>query len=257
MRKLFVAGNWKMNLDEAGCRDLARRLAQKAGEVTLVRLAVCPPSVYLRTVADTLEGCSIDVGAQNMHCADEGAFTGEVSGAMLLDVGCRYVILGHSERRHIFHEPDELINAKTLKAIQVGLEPIVCVGEKLEQREAGKTIEVVSSQVRSALNGVTRGQMSRVTVAYEPVWAIGTGKTATPQQAEEVHVMIRGLVAELYEPETAQALPIQYGGSVKPDNATELLGMENIDGALVGGASLKEETFMPIIEAALSVSANA
>jgi triosephosphate isomerase len=254
MRELFVAGNWKMNLDGQRSIELAGALKQEFGNLEDVRLAVCPPFVYLRAVVDVLAGSAIGVGAQNMYTEAEGAYTGEVAGPMLLDVGCRYVILGHSERRHVIGEQDEFINAKVLKALEFGLEPIVCLGEKLEQREAGETEAVVSTQLRAGLEGVAAEQMARVTIAYEPVWAIGTGRTATPEQAEEVHQMLRSLLAGMYSAELAQDAIIQYGGSVKPENAAELMGMPDVDGALVGGASLKADAFGGIIRAACGVT---
>ena len=251
MRKLFIAGNWKMNLNCRQACELAGQLKSRVGDVEEVVVAVCPPFVYLKPVAEVLNGSQIAVGAQNMYCEPEGAFTGEVAASMLLDVGCRYVILGHSERRHVLGEGEELINAKVRKALAAGLELIICVGEKLEQREAAQTEQVVTSQVRSALQGVSAAQAAAITIAYEPVWAIGTGRNATPQQAQEVHCLIRDLVAQMYDEELAQALTIQYGGSVKPDNAAELLAMEDVDGALVGGASLKADAFVPIVQAAV------
>ena len=253
MRKHFVAGNWKMSLDCEGSIALAAALRDQLRHVEDVTLAVCPPFVYLKAVAEALAGTNVAVGAQNMHTEPQGAYTGEVSGPMLLDVGCTYVILGHSERRHVMGEQDEFINTKVRKALEFGLKPILCVGEKIEQRQAGRIEEVVACQVRLGLEGVARERMADVTIAYEPVWAIGTGLTATPDQADEVHAMIRSLVGELYDGEVAASLTIQYGGSVKPDNASDLMSMENVDGALVGGASLKAEQFVPIVEAARSV----
>ncbi|KPK64010.1 MAG: triosephosphate isomerase [Planctomycetes bacterium SM23_32] len=250
MRELFVAGNWKMNLNGQQSVELAKALKHEFGGLDEVRLAVCPPFVYLSSVAEVLSGSAIGVGAQNMYPESEGAFTGEVAGLMLLDVGCRYVILGHSERRHVIGETDDFVNAKVLKALDVGLEPILCVGETLEEREAERTVAVVSGQLRAGLEGVSAEQMSRVTIAYEPVWAIGTGRNATPEQAEEVHVTLRALLGEVYDGEVAEAAIIQYGGSVKPENAAELMGMPNVDGALVGGASLKADAFGGIIRAA-------
>jgi triosephosphate isomerase len=255
MRELFVAGNWKMNLDGRQSVALAAALREEFGQMQDVRLAVCPPFVYLQSVADVLAGSAIGVGAQNMYSEAGGAYTGEVAGPMLLDVGCRYVILGHSERRHVLGEGDDYINAKVIKALEFGLEPIVCLGEKLEQREAGQTDAVVSTQLRAALNGVSAEQMATVTIAYEPVWAIGTGRTATPQQAEEVHASLRRLLADMYGEELAERTIVQYGGSVKPDNAADLMGMSNVDGALVGGASLKADAFGGIIRAAGGVTA--
>jgi len=253
MRKLFVAGNWKMNLSGEQSRALCQALKDQLSDVTNVRLAVCPPFVYLQEAASLLAGSNIDVGAQNMYFEDAGAFTGEVAGGMLLDVGCRLVILGHSERRHVMGESDETINRKVLKALEVGLEPILCVGEKLEEREADRTEAVVTGQLRAGLAGVTKEQMARVVIAYEPVWAIGTGLTATPEQAQQVHELLRGLLEELYGSEVAQGTVIQYGGSVKPDNAADLMAMPDVDGGLVGGASLKAELFVPLVRAAAGV----
>lgn len=254
MRQLFVAGNWKMNLNGRQGIELAEALKAEFGDLEAVRLAVCPPFVYLKAIADALAGSAIGVGAQNMYTEPEGAYTGEVAGPMLLDVGCRYVILGHSERRHVLGEGDGVINAKMLRALEFGLEPILCLGERLEQREAGETEDVVSVQLRAALEGVSAEQMAEVTIAYEPVWAIGTGRTATREQAEEVHGILRGLLAGIYSAELAERTIIQYGGSVKPENATDLMGMPNVDGALVGGASLKADAFAGIIRAACAVS---
>jgi len=249
MRQIFVAGNWKMNLDLEASLALVKALRDQIGSIANVTVAVCPPAVYLKSVADALAGSNIAVGAQNMHWEDSGAYTAELSGQMLLDVGCTYVILGHSERRHVFGELDEGINKKVLKALALGLKPILAVGEKLEQREADQTEAVVGGQLKAGLAGVSAAQMAEVTIAYEPVWAIGTGETASPAQAEAVHVYLRGVLAELYGAEIAAATIIQYGGSVKASNATELLGQPNVDGALVGGAALKPELFAPIIEA--------
>jgi triosephosphate isomerase len=253
MRQLFVAGNWKMNLNGEQSRKLCQALKDQLKGVSNVRLAVCPPYVYLKDASSVLAGSNIAVGAQNMYVEDEGAFTGEVSGRMLLDAGCRLVILGHSERRHVMGESDAFINRKTLKALAVGLEPILCVGEKLEQREAGQTESVVTTQLRAGLDGVTAQQMAKVVIAYEPVWAIGTGKTATPEQAEEVHKLLRGLLVEMYGARVAEKTIIQYGGSVKPDNVAQLMSNPNVDGALVGGASLKADAFVPLVQAAAGV----
>lgn len=247
MRRPFIAGNWKMNMDRASALALAEGLAKEAKSTGEVDLAVCPPSVYLDVVAGALSGSKIALGAQNMYHEAEGAYTGEISAAMLLDIGCKYVILGHSERRHILGETDEAINKKVKAALENGLIPIVCVGELLEQREAGKTLEVIQTQFNGSLAGLSADQMDRVVIAYEPVWAIGTGKVATPEQAEEVHVSLRKIMEDCYNSEVAESVRIQYGGSVKPDNAAELLSQPNIDGALVGGASLKVDSFMGII----------
>jgi triosephosphate isomerase len=248
-RKLFIAGNWKMNLSRDEAVALASGLAERIGTVEAVDLAVAPPLVYLAAVREALGGSRIALSAQNMFCESNGAYTGETSGEMLLDVGCSLVILGHSERRHVIGETDELINRKVLKALSVGLDVILCVGELLGEREAGETLEVVRRQVQIGLEGVAKADTDRLTIAYEPVWAIGTGVTASPDQAQEVHAMIRGLLAERYEADVAAKLRIQYGGSVKPGNAADLLAREDIDGALVGGASLKVDDFAAIVAA--------
>ncbi len=249
MRKLFVAGNWKMNLDREQSLVLAGQLRSEAGGLEDITVAVCPPFVYLKGIADVLKDTGIGVGGQNMHTESSGAFTGEVSGGMLRDAGCEYVIIGHSERRHIFGESDEFIAEKVKKALSEGLKPIVCVGETLEQRKNEETQKTVSRQFESALQYVDKDDMAAVTIAYEPVWAIGTGRTATPQQADDVHALIRSLAGDFFDPEVAEGLIIQYGGSVKPENAADLLGKENVDGALVGGASLTAADFLQIIEA--------
>lgn len=222
--------------------DLARQLSS----VTNVDVAVCPPMLYLEAIGESLQGSKIGLGAQNMFYEVQGAFTGEVSGPMLKDMGCDYVILGHSERRQFFGETDESVNRKMFAAMGSGLCPIVCVGETLDQRESGQTAQVIETQVRGSLSGLTADDAARVVVAYEPVWAIGTGRTATPQQAEEVHAQIRQLLKQLLGAEASQVVRIQYGGSVKPENAAELMGQPNIDGALVGGASLQAESFAKI-----------
>lgn len=250
MRRPFIAGNWKMNLNHAEAVALAKGLAAAAANVEGVEIAVCPPSVYLETVAAAIKGSKVGLGAQNMYFEGNGAFTGELSAAMLLDAGCTYVILGHSERRHILGETDADVNKKTKAALKAGLTPIVCVGETLPQRENGQTLDVIRGQFNGSLAGLSDADMMKVVIAYEPVWAIGTGKTATPQQAEEVHLDLRKIMESCYNAKVADAVRIQYGGSVKPDNAAELLGQPNIDGALVGGASLKVEPFMGIIAGA-------
>jgi len=217
-------------------------------------LGVAPPFVYLAGIKDALAGSPIALGAQNMFYEDNGAFTGETSAAMLKDVGCSFAILGHSERRHVIGETDELVNRKVLKALSDGLDVILAVGELLSEREADQTMDVVSRQVRVGLEGVTKTDMASVTVAYEPVWAIGTGVTATPDQAQEVHANIRELLGQIYDGSAADAVRIQYGGSVKAANAAELLGLPDVDGALVGGASLKVDDFTGIVEAGQGVS---
>ncbi|HPD47952.1 MAG TPA: triose-phosphate isomerase [Anaerohalosphaeraceae bacterium] len=248
MRKPFIAGNWKMNTDAAGAAALASGLVKALAEVTTVDVAVCPPFVYLQTVAKALDGSAIQLGAQDVYFQNNGAFTGEISCAMLKDVCCKYVIVGHSERRHIIGESDELINKKAAAVIASGLHVILCVGELLEEREAGKTKTVVAEQVKKGLAGVTAEQMKSVTIAYEPVWAIGTGRNATPEQAQEVHAMIRGLLAELYGNAVAGQTRIQYGGSAKPANTAELMANPDVDGLLVGGASLKVEDFAAMVK---------
>ena len=248
-RKPFVAGNWKMNLSSRSAVALAEALKARIGSLETIDLAVCPPFVYLEQVGKALVGSRIALGAQDVYYENDGAYTGEVSAAMLKDVGCSYVICGHSERRHVIGESDELINRKLLKCLAEGLQPIFCVGERLEQRQADETGAVVSRQVRVGLESVSAADLAGVTVAYEPVWAIGTGINATPAQAQEVHAMIRKLLAELYDAAAAAAMRIQYGGSVKPANAGELMACPDVDGALVGGASLKTDDFVGIVQA--------
>ena len=250
-RKLFIAGNWKMNTSSSTAVVLGAALVKKIGGVDAVDLAVCPPFVHLGAVGKALGGSKIALGAQDVFYENDGAYTGEVSAAMLLDVGCTYAICGHSERRHVIGETDERINRKLLKCLTEGLRPILCVGELLSERQAGETSDVVSRHVRLGLEGVSGADVGRVTIAYEPVWAIGTGAVATVDQAQQVHKMIRGLLAELYDAATAEKMRIQYGGSVKPENARELLACEDIDGALVGGASLKADDFAAIVQAGM------
>jgi triosephosphate isomerase len=253
VRKFFIAGNWKMNLMRDSSIALVQQLMDQLQSSPNVDVAVCPPSVYLHDVGAALRGSTIHLGAQNVYHAAEGAFTGEVSCEMLKDLGCRYVILGHSERRAIFGETDADVNTKLKAVLKSGLTPIVCIGETLEQRESGKTQDVVRSQCTQSLAGITQEQMAKTVLAYEPVWAIGTGKTATPAQAEEVHADIRKLLASLFSESVANAVVIQYGGSVKADNAMDLLGQPNIDGALVGGAALKADSFLAIVQAAAKI----
>jgi len=251
MRRPFIAGNWKMNMNRASAIALVEALVKRAEEVQGVDLAVCPPSCYLDPVSRVVAGSKVALGAQNMYFEKDGAFTGEISAAMLCDLGGKSVFLGHSERRHILGETDALINKKTLAALAAGLLPIVCVGELLADREAGKTFSVIEGQFDGSLAGLSAEQMSKIVIAYEPVWAIGTGKVATPQQAEEVHLALRKLLEKRYNKELAEKVRIQYGGSVKPDNAASLLKQPNIDGALVGGASLKVDQFIGIATGAL------
>ncbi len=253
MRKPFVAGNWKMNTDSSSCVELAEGIASGATETASAKatMAVFPPFIYLQSVIKILGTSSISVGAQDVYFESNGAFTGEISTSMLKDIGCTYCLCGHSERRHVIGETDELINKKLAAAIAGGLLPILCVGELLEEREASKTNDVVTRQLKNGLAGLSAEKVSAVTIAYEPVWAIGTGLTATPQQAQDVHDFIRKLLANMYSDELAQGIRLQYGGSVKPDNAAELMAKPDIDGLLVGGASLKADGFLAIIKGAI------
>ena len=247
MRKPFIAGNWKMNTNSASAVALAAGLAKELDAIDTVDVAVCPPFVYLQSVASALSASNIAVGAQNVSFESNGAFTGEISCEMLKDTSCTYVIIGHSERRHVMGETDELVNKKIAAAINGGLLPIFCIGELLEERKAEKTNEVVVNQLKKGLAGLCEERVQAVTIAYEPVWAIGTGLTATPDQAQQVHGMIRGLLAELYSDDIAQKIRIQYGGSAKPSNTSELMAQPDVDGLLVGGASLKVEDFAAMI----------
>ena len=249
MRKKIIAGNWKMNLDRMGAVVLAREVAKQAKRFDYIELAVFPPSVYVEAVAEVLKGTPVGWGVQNAYHRPNGAFTGEISISMLQDLGCRYAILGHSERRQHFGETDEEVNRKLLAVLAGGLVPIVCVGERLEQREAGQTLDVIRRQVSGSLAGLSADLMSRVVIAYEPVWAIGTGKTASPEEAEEVHLALRNLLEQRYNGQVAQAVRIQYGGSVTAEKAPKLLVQPDIDGALVGGASLNAAEFEGILSA--------
>jgi triosephosphate isomerase (TIM) len=251
MRKTVIAGNWKMYKDIKESEELLQGIkAQAASVPSFVTVIVCPPFTSLQLAGGLLKGSAVKLGAQNMSENDEGAYTGEISWKMLKSAGCDYVILGHSERRQYYGETDSKINLKAKKALANGLLPIVCVGETLKEREGGIMEQVVSTQVKGCLEGIPASDMERVTIAYEPVWAIGTGKVATPAQAQEVHAHIRGLLAKLYSKDVAEKVVIQYGGSVKPDNAAELLAQHDIDGALVGGACLKADSFAGIFKAA-------
>ncbi len=250
MRIPFIVGNWKMNLDRAQAVSLARGIAESIGDRSQPEVAICPPHVYLDAVGTVVASSAVSLGAQNSYHEPDGAFTGETSNSMLLDLGCQYAILGHSERRHTLGESDDVINGKIHAVIESGLMPILCVGETLQERETGKTAEVIGRQFSESLKGISADSMSQVTIAYEPVWAIGTGKVATPEQAEEIHAELRELLQNHYNPKVASTVRIQYGGSVKPENAVELLSQPNIDGALVGGASLDVSSFLAIVEAA-------
>ena len=254
MRKPFVAGNWKMNTDSHSSVNLAEHIASGSLETAgqSVAVAVCPPFVYLQAVAKTLSATSIAVGAQDIYYEQKGAFTGEISASMLKDIGCVYALCGHSERRHVIGETDELINKKITAAVCGGLLPIFCVGELLEQHKASQTNEVVTRQIETGLAGLNEEMISAITIAYEPVWAIGTGLTATPQQAQEVHALIRKLLGDMYDSQSAEDIRILYGGSVKPGNAAELMREQDIDGLLVGGASLNADDFRAIVQAAIT-----
>jgi triosephosphate isomerase len=247
LRKPVIAGNWKMYKTRSETAATLRALRGEVDGEQRVEVVVCPPFTSLAAAAEVLAGSTISLGAQNTAWEDEGAFTGEVSPGMLLDCGCRYVILGHSERRQYFSESDEMIARKLAKVLSTPLIPILCVGETLEEREAGRVSEVVLGQLRRDLADLTEESVSRIIVAYEPVWAIGTGRTATPDTAEEVHGMIRQWLSRTYSPQMAEGLRILYGGSVKPGNIAELMAQPDIDGALVGGASLDAASFARIV----------
>jgi triosephosphate isomerase len=250
MRRKLLAGNWKMNLDRAGAVALAQALVAGSKDATDVDLLVCPPYVYLDAVAGVLKGSRIALGAQDVYHEAPGAFTGEIATSMLKDLGCTHVILGHSERRHLMGEDDQAVNRKLHAALAAGLTPVVCVGEQLSERESGQTQAVIRRQFEQSLAGISPEQMRKIVLAYEPVWAIGTGKVATPEQAEEVHSDLRKLLQDRYNAEVASEVRVLYGGSVKPSNTAELVGQPNVDGALVGGASLKAEDFLGIVAAA-------
>ncbi len=246
-RRPILAGNWKMNMTATQARDLASKLIPLVSSVKDRDVVLGPPFTSIAAVADVIKGTNIGLSAQNLHWEDKGAFTGEISADMLLDSGCKYVIIGHSERRQYFGETDETVNKKVKQALRKGLLPIMCVGETLAEREAGKLNDVITRQVTAGLKDISADDMSKVVIAYEPVWAIGTGKTATPDQANEVHALIRGKVRSLYNADIAEGLRIQYGGSVTPENVSQLMAKQDIDGALVGGASLKPESFAALV----------
>lgn len=255
MRPLFIAGNWKMNPTTAEAAvALAEAVKSGVGHDHKVRVAICPPSVFLYRIDEVLTGSPVGLGAQNLFPKPDGAYTGELSAPMLVDAGCTHVILGHSERRHGLGETNPFINQKLKAALSAQLIPILCIGETLEEREAGRTEEVVGSQLEGSLADTDPDQMAGVVLAYEPVWAIGTGRTATPEQAQEVHAFIRAWLARKFTQAIADRVVIQYGGSVKPGNARELLACPDIDGSLVGGASLSANDFLGIIEHARAVT---
>jgi len=251
MRKKIIAGNWKMNKTVSEAEALSAAIKRELDSEAKVDVVLCPPFTAIAAVSQEVSGSQIAVGAQNMHFEPSGAYTGEISAEMLREQFCRYVILGHSERRQYFAETDESVNRKTKAAIAAGLKPIVCVGETLEEREAGQIESVITTQINEGLAGISASDLRSVVIAYEPVWAIGTGKTATPEQAQDVHALIRSLLATLSDQATADAIRIQYGGSMKPANAAELLSKPDIDGGLIGGAALDPTSFIEIVKAAL------
>lgn len=246
MRKPIIAGNWKMNKVTKEALDLVNQIKEEVHK-TEVEVVVCCPFTVLSEVQKALAGSNLKLGAQNMHWEEDGAYTGEISANMLKDIGVEYVILGHSERRQYFNETDETVNKKLKKAIEVNLKPIVCIGESLEEREANKTFDVIQKQILGAFEGIPAEAMDNVVLAYEPIWAIGTGKTASSAEAQEVITYIRSLVEGKYGVDISEEVRIQYGGSVKASNATEIMNETDIDGALVGGASLKAEEFLGIV----------
>jgi triosephosphate isomerase len=247
-RRTVIAGNWKMFKTQAEAAELVKGLQAEVEGYEQVEVVVCPAFTSLSTVSQLLQGSSIQLGAQDVYWEDEGAFTGQISVAMLLDCGCKYVIIGHSERRQHFGETDETVNRKLMKVLETSLTPILCIGETLEEREGGRVAGVTLGQLKRALTGLTEDEVFRIIVAYEPVWAIGTGRTATPEVAEEVHFMIRQWLADSFSEDLSSTIPILYGGSVKPSNIVELMGQPDLDGALVGGASLDALTFAKIVK---------
>ncbi|MBF0489614.1 MAG: triose-phosphate isomerase [Candidatus Omnitrophica bacterium] len=250
MRKVIIAGNWKLNKTSAEAITLVEELKREVVDVSGVDIVVCPPFTAINDVNECLIGSNIDLGAQNVFWQDSGAFTGEVSAPMLKHLGVKYVIIGHSERRQFFGETNETVSKRIRAALTHGLTPIVCVGENLAERESNKTFDVIKNHCEGSLVNLTAEEMSKIVIAYEPVWAIGTGKTATPEQAQEVHAYIRQLLARIFNTEVSQSVRIQYGGSVTPENIAILIAKPDIDGALVGGASLKAPSFAAIVKAA-------
>ncbi|MCD5397682.1 triose-phosphate isomerase [candidate division NPL-UPA2 bacterium] len=248
MRKPLIAGNWKMNKTPSEAGELARILKDKLEGESSPDIVLCPPFTALDVVARAIQGSHLGLGAQNLYWKEEGAYTGEVSASMLKELGCRYVIIGHSERRQYFGESNETVNRKVKAALKFDLIPLVCVGERLEEREEGKTFSVVENHIREGLRGLEKQDILRMIVAYEPVWAIGTGRTATPQQANEVHGYLRELLADIYGTEIAYQVRIIYGGSVSPNSVSGLMAEAEIDGALVGGASLQADSFAEIVQ---------
>lgn len=248
MSRVIIAGNWKMNRNIGESIDLANSIKRLLYDVEEVEIVICPPYTSLRDVREVIMETNIKLGAQDCYWEREGAFTGEVSSLMLKDIGCEYVIIGHSERRQFFNETNETVNKKAKAVLKEGMRPIICVGEKLEERKNGKTFDIVKDHVVNSLAGLSREEMLRTVIAYEPVWAIGTGVNATEEQAQEVHQYIRGLLKETFDADVAKSVRIQYGGSVRPDNIKELISQKDVDGALVGGASLKADSFVQIVK---------
>ncbi len=253
-RRYLIAGNWKMNKNAAEGVDLTKAIVEELGNETSVSVLVCPPFTGIESVAKTVSESTVQVGAQNMNPETSGAFTGEVSAEMLRSLFVTHVILGHSERRALFAEDDAFVNKKVLAALESSLKPILCVGETLEEREADRTLAIIEAQVREGLKGVSNDHAENVIIAYEPVWAIGTGKTATPEMAQEVHAAIRKILVDLFGQEKADRIRILYGGSMKPANAPELLAQSDIDGGLIGGASLEARSFVGIVKAAAKLA---
>ena len=253
MRKTIIAGNWKMYKTIKDGQELAVALKRELYKIENVDIVICPAYTLLAYLADDLEESNIAIGAQDIYWQEEGAFTGEVSAAMLKDAGCRYVIVGHSERRQFFGETNETVNKKIKACLRHGLTPIICLGENLQERESGNTFKIIDNHIQGSLAGLSAEEMFKTVIAYEPVWAIGTGKTATSDQAQQAHKYIRELLGKMYGEETAGNIRIQYGGSVKPENIVELISKPDVDGALVGGASLKADSFSAIVTGASEV----
>jgi triosephosphate isomerase len=251
MRKPVIGANWKMNRGTPSeAKEMLLELIPMVKDIKNVEIIIAPPYTSIIKTLELSANTNIKVGAQNMYFEESGAFTGEISPIFLKKIGCEFVILGHSERRNIFNETDELINKKIKKALEITLSPIVCIGEHLKEREKGNTKNVIENQFNLTFEGMTKEQIKKIIIAYEPIWAIGTGKTATPEQAEEIHLFIRNIIEEKYDKDTADSVRIQYGGSIKPSNAKELFSKANIDGGLVGGASLQAESLYEIIKSA-------
>ncbi|NRD76479.1 triose-phosphate isomerase [Bacillus sp. BRMEA1] len=249
MRKPIIAGNWKMHKTLSEAKSFAEEVKNLVPAADKVDSVICAPALFLQTLVETAKGTEVKIGAQNMHFEENGAFTGEISPKALADLGVQYVIIGHSERREMFNETDETVNKKALSAFKYNLIPIVCCGETLEQRENGETMSLVGTQIEKALTGLTEEQVKQTVIAYEPIWAIGTGKSSTAADANEVCAHIRQVVAKQFSEDVANAIRIQYGGSVKPENIKEYMAQPDIDGALVGGASLEPQSFLQLLEA--------